>query len=247
LRQLHELVRPDSYFEIGVSEGATLALARCPAVAVDPAMQPRPAALSGRPITHLFRMTSDEFFRTCDLHTFFPDGVDFAFLDGMHRFEFLLRDFIGTERFCRKGSVVVLHDCHPVNVEMTEREHRLDARKDRATRKWWTGDVWKILPTLRKYRPDLFMTILDCPPTGLVVVTNLDPASTALRNSYDEIVSQHMPMTLEGYGLDRFRREFPTSESKRFAEGALLAQYVRRTSTNNVQRGLRANSANTGT
>jgi hypothetical protein len=72
----------------------------------------------------------------------------------------------------------------------------------------WTGDVWKILPILRKYRPDLKVTVLDCRPTGLVLVSNLSPRNTALRRNYDEIVAEWTTVELPDYGIERFYGDF---------------------------------------
>ena len=81
-----------------------------------------------------FQMTSDAFFADHDLALFFPRGVDLAFIDGMHRFEFLLRDFINTERRCHARSIVLLHDCLPRNCRMAERVARIDESEAAETR-----------------------------------------------------------------------------------------------------------------
>jgi hypothetical protein len=214
LARLHAALTPRSYLEIGVARGKTLRYARCAVVAVDPELQLRHGLMIERPAAHLVRATSDEFFARYDLRALLPDGVDLAFLDGMHLFEFLLRDIANTERFAQAGSVIALHDCCPINVEMTEREHRADARADRRRRQWWTGDVWKVLPILREYRPDIRLHVLDCPPTGLVLLTRLDPHSRVLPTKHAEIVARFRPQTLADYGFERFRREFPAGDSR---------------------------------
>src|SRR5207249_22 len=155
-----------------------------------------------RPVKHLFEMTSDDFFSAQDLRRLFPNGIDLAFLDGMHLFEFLLRDFMNTERLSRPTSVIVVHDCCPVNLEMTAREHRPESRADDKTKVMWTGDVWKLLPILRQYRPDVRQIVLDCPPTGLVLLTDLNPRSTVLQENYQDIIRHFRTVTLEDYGLN---------------------------------------------
>lgn len=214
LKRLHDACRPSNYFEIGVDTGATLALARCRAVAVDPKFRLKDDALGEREETFLFQMASDDFFARYDLDAFFPKGIDFAFLDGEHHFEQLLRDLSNTEKHSHHKTIVTLHDCCPVNIEMANRETNYDRRIDRPTRRWWTGDVWKLLPILREFRGDLDVTILDCPPTGLVIIRNLDADSEVLTNAYEEIVSQYRDVTLRDFGIDRFREEFPTSDSR---------------------------------
>lgn len=221
LVRLHAGLEPDSYLEIGVAEGGTLELVRCPAIGIDPVLRIKGHQLNTRPVTHLFQMTSDRFFADYDVRTLFPNGIAFALLDGMHQFEFLLRDLINTERYCRPDSVIALHDCWPINTEMSEREHVPEQRSDRPTRAWWTGDVWKLLPILREYRPDLRVLVADCPPTGLVLLSGLDPNSRWLGECYDDIVARWQ-MTLDDYGFDRFRAEFPTVDSRALMhEGAL--------------------------
>ncbi|HTV26789.1 MAG TPA: class I SAM-dependent methyltransferase [Xanthobacteraceae bacterium] len=226
LKQIHKVWKPSSYLEIGVESGATLAFADCRSVAVDPQFRFEGNPIGGRVETHLFQMTSDDFFAQCNPPTFFPDGVDFAFLDGMHHFEYLLRDFFNTERYSHGKTIVALHDCHPVNTEMANREANYDRRADATTRVWWTGDVWKLLPIFRDFRPDLDVTILDCPPTGLVIVRGLDAASKALSNAYDEIVGKYRGVTLEDFGIERFRKEFPTKSSTDVFQSAALLNFL---------------------
>ena len=108
----------------------------------------------------------------------------------MHHFEYLLRDFINTEKYSHKGTIATLHDCYPVNTEIANRDMNYDRRVDVATRIWWAGDVWKLLPILRDFRPDLHVSILDCPPTGLVIVQGLDPRSETLIDAYGEILCE---------------------------------------------------------
>ena len=54
------------------------------------------------------------------MRDFFPKGPDIAFLDGMHRAEYLLRDFMNTERFSHERTLILLHDCLPVNARMAD-------------------------------------------------------------------------------------------------------------------------------
>jgi hypothetical protein len=121
----------------------------------------------------------------------------------MHWFEFLLRDFINTERHCARDSVVFMHDCLPPGFYMTVRDAGDPLRAKSPFKDWWTGDVWRVLPVIQKYRPDLVVTLLDCAPTGLVVITNLDPANTTLSDNYNAIMSQFKP-DMDRVAYDRF-------------------------------------------
>jgi capsular polysaccharide biosynthesis protein len=196
-----------TYLEIGTNDGGSVARIPCPSLCIDPSFRIDGACINNKEQTFFFKMRSDEFFRRFDPTAFLGGKIDLAFLDGMHLFEYLLRDFINVEKVCGRHSNIVLHDCVPINVEMTERVKNAANRKNKALKDAWVGDVWKIVPVLREYRPDLTVTILDCPPTGLVVCNNLDPESTILADHYLEICKKMQPVTLADYGFDRFLQE----------------------------------------
>ena len=110
----------------------------------------------------------------------------------MHTFEYLLRDFMNTERFGTRRSLIAKHDCLPLDEIMTIRhigewQQRMPGT---AYQGWWTGDVWKLIPILQKYRPDVRVYCIDCAPTGLVLITNLDPSSSVLEDRYLDIVDE---------------------------------------------------------
>lgn len=226
LQRIHEVKNPFSYLEIGVETGATLVFAQCPSVGIDPDFLFQGNPVGRRVETFLFQLPSDDFFSRYDLNTFLPNKVDFAFLDGMHHFEFLLRDFMNTEKYSHPGTLVVMHDCYPVNTEIANRERNYDQRADTVTRRWWTGDVWKLLPILRDFRPELDVVPLDCTPTGLVVVQGLDPNSDRLRHAYEEIVAKYRDITLQDYGIEKFWTEFPTSDSKNVFEPDSMRRFL---------------------
>jgi hypothetical protein len=94
--------------------------------------------------------------------------------------------------------VILLHDCVPFDMEMTTRDI---ANLPRGA---WTGDVWKLVPILLAWRPELTLTVLDCQPTGLVCVSGLDPKNRVLAGSYDRIVAEFRDMTMEDFGVERF-------------------------------------------
>ena len=144
-----------------------------------------------------FQMSSDKFFSRYRPSELFGCPIDMAFLDGMHLLEFILRDFIQVEKHSRRNSLIIMHDCIPADANMTSRIHELGTA--------WTGDVWKILLVLAKYRPDLKIQVLDLPPTGVVICTNLDPRSRVLEDTYHEILEEVGSMTLSGFGFDNFR------------------------------------------
>jgi len=208
LGTLHRVLQPETYFEIGVAAGYSLALAQCASIAVDPALKVGEFAIGKKPACHFFQMTSDLFFRHHDPRQILGQPIDFAFLDGLHYWEVLLRDFMNTEKVCNRRSVIALHDCVPTDVYAAERQDDYERRKTISPRpNDWAGDVWKVLPVLRRFRPDLTVYVLDAPPTGLVLITGLDPTSSVLADSYFAILNEFRDVTLQDYGIERHLAE----------------------------------------
>jgi hypothetical protein len=218
LTALHTHLTPRSYLEVGTSTGTSLAVANCDAIAVDPGFALTAGATGKRRRTFFFQMTSDDFFATENIPALLGRPVDMAFLDGLHRFEFLLRDFIGAEAACHPRTLILLHDCVPLNPRMALRLFRPGDLSEVDTVNWWTGDVWKLLPILREYRPDLRLHVLDCPPTGLVAITRLDPASSVLADRYYEIVDQHAASVLDEDRLRSFWDKLELTASRPLCE-----------------------------
>jgi len=200
LGHLHRIVEPRNYLEIGVSDGRSLTLAQVPSIGIDPApkvKQPLHADV------RIVKATSDAFFARSDPLRHLrgrrrspwdrllrrdpspggkgADTLDLAFIDGMHLFEFALRDFMNVERHATWTSVIVLDDMLPRDVD--------EAARDRHT-KFWAGDVFKLIDVLRQYRPELVVLPVDTEPTGMLVVIGADPANEVLRTAYDEIVRE---------------------------------------------------------
>lgn len=194
LRRLHEILAPQTYLEIGIRKGDSLALATTAAVAIgiDPKpMLSKPTASNAK----IFAFTSDEFFATHDVRAELGGrDLDLAFIDGMHLFEYVLRDFANLERCSSPDTVIVLHDCLPVD--------ELSAARERTT-SLWTGDVWKVVPVLRRYRPDLSLTIIDSSPSGLVIVEGLDASSKVLDGNAGSIVDEFTPLGFRHFEKSR--------------------------------------------
>jgi hypothetical protein len=181
LRMIHAHLRPRSYLEVGVETGMTLRLAspQTRSIGIDP--EP---VLNGplNAATTLHTMTSDAYFAGHDVRAELGGlPIDLAFIDGMHHFEFALRDFVNIERNASPQSTVLIHDCYPFDRDTAERERKTV---------FWSGDIWRLVLVLRKYRPDLRVNVIATAPTGLGVVRGLDPASKALPERMQEIVAE---------------------------------------------------------
>jgi predicted O-methyltransferase YrrM len=194
LRRMHELLRPRRYLEIGVETGATLALAKAAerAIGIDPDASKLRRELVPA-CAQVFHETSDAFFaRQTRAQALGPHYLDLAFIDGMHWFEYALRDFVNVEAWSTKDAVVVLHDCLPL-VPLT-------AGRERHT-KFWVGDVWKVVLILRRYRPELRIKIVATAPSGLCVVRGLNPASSVLRDGLEQICAEYRDLPFPGAAL----------------------------------------------
>lgn len=190
LQRFHELLQPATYVEIGLGHGRSLALAgpETMAIGIDPfqgAWERLNYVNPHIPAT-LFPLASDDFFSQHDLRKIISkETFDLAFIDGLHLFEQALKDFINLERYARRNSVILIHDCLPIAPILAERE--------RCTG-FWTGDVWRLIPCLKTFRPDLKIMTIPTKPSGLGVVTNLDSKSTVLSDNYDDIVSYYLSL-----------------------------------------------------
>ncbi len=185
LERVHQKVRPASYLEVGVSRGESLKLVlpQTLALGIDP--QPR-IGFALTPNQKIFAQTSDEFFARDDVPALLGGRpLDMAFIDGMHHFEYALRDFLNIEPLCSPQSLVFIHDCFPIDARSAER--------DQSTA-FWSGDIWRLIVLLKKYRPDLAIHTLGAPPTGLGLIMHLDPASTLLRSRLPELIAEGMAL-----------------------------------------------------
>jgi len=185
LAHIFGVLKPRTYVEIGVFEGQTLQLATPPtfAIGIDPVPRLKRAPL---PNHRIFEETSDAFFAGYDLRAELGGlPVDLAFIDGMHHFEYALRDFINLERYCARDSVILVHDCYPLDRQTAERVQPLG---------FWSGDVWRLIVLLKKYRPDLAIDTIGTAPTGIGVIRNLDPDSRVLQVEYARLCEEFLAL-----------------------------------------------------
>ena len=188
LSRIHAAVEPRTYLEIGVGEGTSLRLGAAAELCIGVDPEPHVPEDLAR-CCHLETTTSAAFFagpRAQELLGARP--VDLAFLDGLHLFEAVLRDFMNVEAFAGPGTLVVVHDCLPRDAETAAR---------RRTTRFWTGDVWKLVPALREARPDLRVTLVDVAPSGLCLISGLRPGDASLRAAYRGLLERYLPLRYE--------------------------------------------------
>jgi tetratricopeptide (TPR) repeat protein len=183
LRRIHDLLKPRTYLEIGVAAGDSLRQVKAPTIAIGVDPEPQLAAPL-EPNQRVFAETSDAFFAGHDVRAELGgQPLDLAFIDGMHHFEFALRDFANVERLCTPQSTILIHDTYPLD--------RVTAERDRL-RTFWSGDVWRLVVLLKKYRPELAIHTLATAPTGLTMVRNLDPGSRLIFERHDELCREFL-------------------------------------------------------
>jgi hypothetical protein len=170
LAALHGLEKPRTYLEIGVRAGDSFRAARRETfyVGVDPdPFEPCDAAQ----LCHLEKATSNDLFSGGRAGDSFGDRpLDMAFIDNMHA----LRYFANIECYSHKKTRVVVHHLSALDA--------VTASRDRATEDR-TGDIGKLPLVFTDHRPDLELSLIDSPPTGLGLTRGLDASSPVLRDS----------------------------------------------------------------
>jgi len=202
LARIHEHLKPATYLEIGIHQGLSfeIVMPETLALGVDP--NPRLRKPPG-PRRRVFAQTSDEFFEKCDvISELGGKTLDLAFIDGMHQMEFALRDFINVEKYCFADSIILIHDVYPMDA--------MSAARERAS--WfWSGDIWRLILILKKYRPDLAVNVIAARPTGLGIVQNLDPHSHVLEKRQQEIIDEFLALDISALDgrKDEMLNRFP--------------------------------------
>lgn len=187
LARIHEYLKPSTYLEIGIDDGRSFEIVRPETLALGVDPNPRPRKPLG-PRQRVFAETSDDFFARRDVVSELGGKtVDLAFIDGLHHLEFALRDFINVEKHCSQQSIILIHDVYPIDA--------MSAARERASR-FWSGDIWRLILILKKYRPDLAVNVIGARPTGLGIVQNLDPRSTVLAERGQQIIDEFLALDI---------------------------------------------------
>ncbi|WP_343577189.1 class I SAM-dependent methyltransferase [Mycobacterium sp.] len=187
LARIHEHLKPATYLEIGIDQGRSFEIVRPETLALGVDPNPNLQKPLG-PRQRVFSQTSDDFFEQCDVISELGGRtLDLAFIDGLHHIEFALRDFVNVEKCCSAESIILIHDVYPID--------RMSAARERAS--WfWSGDTWRLILILKKYRPDLTVNVIASRPTGLGIVQNVDPRSRVLTERQHEIIDEFLAMDI---------------------------------------------------
>ena len=197
---MHRILEPEAYLEIGVDAGDSFALAQGFSIGIDPNLRLEKPVTTGKTAVKLFRCTSDEFFLNYNTqHELAGRHLGLAFIDGLHLFEFALRDFMNVEQYSDGNTLVLFHDTLPYMPEIAD---RAPVPGDPA----WTGDVWKIVEILERYRPELYLRHVNVAPTGLLAVANLSPSNQVLRQNYENIRNEYTDHPLSPERMENLRK-----------------------------------------
>jgi len=156
-----------NYLEIGVFNGhiffrikSTFKLAVDPYFRFDTSRKIGKAVINPYNLfNQYFEKTSDDFFSQDAPKLFSGKKIDIALIDGMHEYNFVLRDIENTVRYMQDDAVIIIHDCNPQSREAAVSPEEWEARGGNDT---WNGNVWKSIVHLRSLRSDLTSFVLDC-------------------------------------------------------------------------------------
>ncbi|MDI7776362.1 class I SAM-dependent methyltransferase [Asticcacaulis sp. EMRT-3] len=152
------------YLEIGVEAGDTFNKVNIRhKVAVDPDFKIPVTQLQGA----AFPITSDSFFSANNAQ------FDCIFLDGLHLYEQVRRDFMNAWGRIKPGGIILIDDCYPSDAfaamrDHTKCHHLKIARGD--TDRNWMGDVYKLVAWINDFTEARYSFIDDT--MGIVAVWN---------------------------------------------------------------------------
>lgn len=132
-------------------------------------------------IMSLYPVSSNNFFKNISFMSLY-NGIDVAFIDGLHTYKQSLFDIKNALNYLRKGGCIVVHDCNPLNFAMGYPVHNsFDEVLEIANKGdligwsgYWNGDVWKSILHLRLEYDNLNIFTLDL-DWGLGIITIGEP------------------------------------------------------------------------
>ncbi|MDP4264742.1 MAG: class I SAM-dependent methyltransferase [Bacteroidota bacterium] len=137
-----------------------------------------------------YEMPSDDFFNQHAGQLFKDNAVDICLVDGMHEYEYALRDVENTLHYLQQDGVIIMHDCNP---QTAAAAISFEEWKNKNYEGNWNGDVWKTILHLRSLRKDITVFVLDV-DYGLGIVCKRPPEDTLsftpaqIRNfTYDDL------------------------------------------------------------
>ncbi len=169
---LAKKLRAKKYLEIGVKGGKTfLPIKVRKKFAVDPDFRIkadyRRSQIFSYPFNYFakyFPCTSDEFFAKHAEQVLQKECLQLAFIDGLHTFEQSYQDIINTLPYLSPTGIMLVHDCSPHSSAAAFPANSIDEVKKINPPGFdgrWCGDVWKVIPKLKKDYPGLTVFVID--------------------------------------------------------------------------------------
>ena len=167
LKTLMKQKKLKNYLEIGVFNGHIFfGIKSMFKIAVDPDFAFSKSRIAGKIMlnpfnicNHYFQKTSDDFFELDAPKVFANKKIEISLIDGMHEYEFVLRDIENTIKYAAENVFIILHDCNP---QAKEDACSFNDWKNRKFTGVWNGDVWKAILHVKSQRNDLRAFVLDC-------------------------------------------------------------------------------------
>lgn len=168
-----------NYLEIGVFNGHIFFRIRSNfKLAVDPEFRFDNWRIWGKTLINpynlynqYFSKTSDAFFNEDAQRAINNKKIDIALIDGMHEYDYALRDVENTLKYLSDDGVIIMHDCNPLSKNAASSFKEWEERKFADT---WNGDVWKVILHMQSLRNDVHAFTLDC-DHGLGIITKGKP------------------------------------------------------------------------
>lgn len=195
----------NNYLEIGVFNGHIFFRIKSDfKIAVDPEFRFDTLRKAGKILLNPYNLynryypkPSDDFFRDDAPALLANKTIDISLIDGMHEYDYALRDIENTVEYLSDNGVIIVHDCNPLTAESACSFAEWSARDFSGT---WNGDVWKALLHIRSQRKDLTAFVLDT-DHGLGIIVK-KPADRVLDFSAHQI--EHLSYA----DFDRNREEW---------------------------------------
>jgi len=157
-----------NYLEIGTQFGWTLEAVDMPyKIGIDP--NPKHSLKFMPPGVKSLVMTSDEYFAAKnDLILF-----DFIYIDGLHVFQTVYRDFVNSVNCLSEGGIILIDDVIPVDVYSADinQTRAVTERKIQGNiSKAWQGDVYKLLKLIATEIPFLELKTIIYPSNAQALI-----------------------------------------------------------------------------
>lgn len=184
LKALHAALSPKRYIEIGIGDGASLALTRqaerC--IGIDP--QPR-VRYNFHTSTRIYPMSTDVFFEKENLAEALGGLADMILLGGSCSYRETLEDIRRLELHAHPETLLLIRGSYPLDDALSSSQPHP---------RFWCGDGWKCILILRELCPDISLCTLPSHPAGLTLVRGIDRLGSITKEQFEEVAAKYDTM-----------------------------------------------------